>query len=417
MNIIFILILKNFFWFSFIFIFLNLVYYSSNIYFNLQKNNIVTSNLTILFIVLNSNNILFKDITIMSIEIYYTLLTILTIVPLLVTIAFFTLAERKVIASIQRRRGPNVVGIFGLFQPFADGLKLLIKEIILPTKANIIIFLIAPLLTLTLSFISWSIISFSFFDIIADINLGLLVLFAISSFSVYGIILAGWSSNSRYPFLGALRSASQIISYEVSITVIFLIIAYLCGSFNIINIIYTQQQSIWFIILLFPLFFIFFISILAETNRAPFDLPEAEAEIVAGYNLEYSSIIFAIFFLGEYSNIILMSALTTILFFGGWSIPFFLIKPYLIYELSYLNKLLYLNKLNIELWFCIKIICLCFLFILVRATFPRIRYDQLIRLGWIIFLPFVCAFFCYCVGFKILFGNYIYLVQVPFYNF
>jgi len=315
--------------------------------------------------------------------IYLSLLTLTTIIPLLITIAFFTLAERKVIAAVQRRRGPNVIGIVGLLQPFADGFKLLIKEIILPTKANILIFLIAPILTLTLSFISWSVISFSYYDVISDLNLSLLVLFAISSFSIYGIILAGWSSNSRYPFLGALRSASQIISYEVSLTIIFLVIVYISNSFNLIDIIYIQQITLWFIIPLLPLFIIFIISILAETNRAPFDLPEAEAEIVAGYNLEYSSIIFAIFFLGEYSNIIIISALTIILFFGGWDIPNFFIYFYnfnsvIEFNILFFEVINYLNYLNSEFWFCFKTICICFFFILVRATFPRLRYDQLI---------------------------------------
>jgi len=261
---------------------------------------------------------------------------------------------------------------------------------------------LAPILTLTLSFLNWSIISFSFFDIIIDLNLSLLILFAVSSFSVYGLILSGWASNSRYPFLGALRSASQIISYEVSLTIIFLVVAAMCSSFNIVDIIHIQNQTHWFIFPLFPLFIIFIISILAETNRAPFDLPEAEAEIVAGYNLEYSSIIFAIFFLGEYSNIILISTLLSILFLGGWSAPFDL-EPIILHSISLepiimYHKIVFFNYTLFELFFCLKIIIICFIFILIRATFPRLRYDQLITLGWKILLPLVCSFYFYYIG-------------------
>ena len=379
----------------------------------LLKSQKKTDNMGFLLLSFTSFDFIYS---IQSNIIYLTLVTLITIVPLLITIAFFTLAERKVIAAVQRRRGPNVIGLIGLLQPFADGFKLLIKEIILPTKANILIFLFAPIITLTLSFISWSVISFSYYDIISDLNLSLLVLFAISSFSIYGIILAGWSSNSRYPFLGALRSASQIISYEVSLTIIFLIVVYLSNSFNLIDIIYVQQITLWFIIPLLPLFIIFIISILAETNRAPFDLPEAEAEIVAGYNLEYSSIIFAIFFLGEYSNIIIISTLTIILFFGGWDIPnffFYYLNTTTEFNIIFFEIINYLSYLSNEFWFCFKIICICFFFILIRATFPRLRYDQLIRLGWKIFLPFVCSFFFYCVICKITFGNHAYIIQLP----
>jgi len=256
--------------------------------------------------------------------IFLSALTLSTLILILIVVAFYTLAERKIIASIQRRRGPNVVGFNGLLQPFADGLKLVLKEINLPNQASKVIFLIAPFLTLIFSFLNWAIISFSFFDVMADLSLNLLVTFIISSFIIYGIILAGWASNSRYPFLGALRSASQVLSYELSLTLIFLIVAALCHSFNFLDLIYCQLSfNLWFIVLLFPLFLVFFISVLAEINRAPFDLPEAEAELVAGYNLDYSSTLFAIFFLGEYTSIILIATLTNILFFGGWSLPFF----------------------------------------------------------------------------------------------
>jgi NADH-quinone oxidoreductase subunit H len=239
-------------------------------------------------------------------------------VPLLVSIAFFTLAERKIMASIQRRRGPNVVGIWGLLQPFADGLKALIKEIIIPYQVNRFLFIIAPCITFVLSLINWAIIPFSYTEVLSDLNYGLLYLYALSSLAVYGIILAGWVSNSKYPFLGALRSAAQMISYEVSIGLIFVILALCTHSINIIDIVYTQDvNQSWFVFTLFPIAGIFLISIIAETNRAPFDLPEAEAEIVAGYNLEYSSMIFAFFFLGEYGNILIMSTLFSILFLGG----------------------------------------------------------------------------------------------------
>jgi NADH-quinone oxidoreductase subunit H len=337
----------------------------------------------------------------LSIVLINILLVLSTIVPLLITIAFYTLAERKIIAAIQRRKGPNVVGIFGLLQPFADGLKLVIKEINIPIKSILGLFLFAPLFTLILSFLNWSLISFSNFDILIDLNFGLLVLFIFSSLNVYGIILAGWSSNSRYPFLGAVRSSSQIISYEVSLTIIFLTIALLTGSFNLIDIIYIQQQIGWFFLPLFPLLLIFFISILAETNRAPFDLPEAEAEIVAGYNLEYSSIVFAIFFLAEYNNIILISTLLIILFFGGWAVPFIGIE---------LNSLIITNFIY-ELMFSFKIICICFLFVLIRATLPRLRYDQLIVLGWKIFLPLSSAFCIYVISYKLIFSNFISYIE------
>lgn len=304
----------------------------------------------------------------MFLVIYYALVTI---VPLLITIAFFTLAERKVIAAIQRRQGPNIVGFWGLLQALADGLKLVLKEIIIPYQANRFLFLFAPCLTFIFSFLNWGLIPFDYTDVIFDVNYSLLCVYMLSSLGIYGIILAGWTSRSRYPFLGAIRSAAQMISYEVSIGSIILVFALLTNSLNLVEIVYFQENIAFFWLVLFPLNIIFFISIIAETNRAPFDLPEAEAEIVAGYNLEYSSFMFALFFLGEYSNIILMSALYVLLFWGGW-LPF----------IGTFGN-----------WFAIKILICCFLFILVRTTFPRYRYDQLMDIGWKVFFPFNLVFF------------------------
>lgn len=305
----------------------------------------------------------------MFITIYFTLVTI---VPLLITIAFFTLAERKVIAAIQRRQGPTIVGFWGLLQALADGLKLVLKEVIIPYQANRFIFLLAPCLTFIISFLNWSVIPFNYNDVILDFNYSLLYLYMFSSLGVYGIILAGWTSRSRYPFLGAIRSAAQMISYEVSIGSVIVIFALLTNSLNLLEIIYFQENINLFAWFLLPINLIFFISIVAETNRAPFDLPEAEAEIVAGYNLEYSSFTFALFFLGEYSNIILMSALYVLLFWGGW-LPLFLFSAPIF-------------------WFTFKILCCCFIFILIRTTFPRYRYDQLMDIGWKIFFPFNLIF-------------------------
>ena len=296
---------------------------------------------------------------------------ILIIFPLLIFVAFLTYIERKIIASMQLRRGPNVVGPFGLLQPLADGLKLLMKEIIIPSGSNKVVFLIAPVITFVLSLIGWAVIPFDNGVVLSNINVGILYLFAVSSLSVYGIIMAGWGSNSKYAFLGALRSAAQMISYEVSIGFIIISILLSVGSLNISDII-IAQKNIWFFIPHFPMMIIFFISTLAETNRAPFDLPEAEAELVSGYHVEYSSIPFALFFLGEYANIVLMSAMTTILFFGGWLPP--------------LNIGLF-NFIPGFVWFGIKISFFVFLFLWIRATFPRFRYDQLMRIGWKIFLP------------------------------
>nr|WFG74027.1 NADH dehydrogenase subunit 1 [Cavernulicola chilensis] len=299
-------------------------------------------------------------------------LKILTVVlPLLIAVAYIILAERKIIGSIQRRRGPNVVGIFGLLQPLADGLKLLTKETIFPNSANILIYAMAPIITFLLSLIAWSVIPIDEGKVLADINVGMLYLLAVSSLGVYGIIIAGWSSNSKYAFLGGIRSAAQMVSYEVSIGLILITVLVCTGSINLSQIVLAQEK-VWYIIPLFPLFLIFFISILAETNRAPFDLPEAEAELVAGYNVEYSAIGFALFFLGEYANIILMSSITTVLFLGGW-LPLMNWPPFYWFPGT--------------IWFGIKVTLVLFGFVWVRSVFPRYRYDQLIRLGWKVFLP------------------------------
>lgn len=316
------------------------------------------------------------------------LLSIGLIVPLLVSIAFFTLAERKIMASIQRRRGPNVVGMWGLLQPFADGLKALIKELIIPYQVNRFLFLLAPSITFILSLVNWAIIPFTYTEVLADLNYGLLYLYALSSLAVYGIILAGWVSNSKYPFLGAIRSAAQMISYEVSIGLIFVILAISTHSLNLIDIVFSQEKGFWFITTIFPMGAIFLISIIAETNRAPFDLPEAEAEIVAGYNLEYSSIIFAFFFIGEYGNILIMSTLYSLLFLGGWlpGCGFVCLNPSLILE--------------------IKTIFICFLFVIIRATLPRYRYDQLMEICWQLFLPFNLLYLLTLMGLFILNGEF-----------
>ena len=308
-------------------------------------------------------------------------------IPLLLAIAFLTLAERKVMASMQRRKGPNVVGVLGLFQPIADGLKLLVKEPVLPSSANLVIFLFAPVLTFLLSQVAWAVIPFGQGLVLADLNVGLLYVFAISSLGVYGIIMAGWSSNSKYAFLGSLRSAAQMVSYEVSIGLILITVLLCVGSLNLTQIVLAQEK-VWFCIPLFPLLLMFFISCLAETNRAPFDLPEAEAELVAGYNVEYSSMGFALFFLGEYANMIVMSSLCSLFFLGGWLPPFNITLFY---------------WLPGVFWFGLKIIFFLFLFVWVRAAFPRYRYDQLMRLGWKVLLPLSLAWVILVSGILITF--------------
>ena len=318
------------------------------------------------------------------------LLKILSVtVPLLISIAFVTLVERKVMGSIHRRQGPNIVGIFGLLQPFADGLKLLLKQTIIPSSVNVVLFILAPMITFILSLITWAIIPFDKGIVLADINVGMLYLFAVSSLGVYGIIIAGWASNSKYPFLGALRSAAQMVSYEISIGLILLTILMCVGSLNLTDIVLAQTKT-WFIVPLFPSFIMFFVSALAETNRAPFDLPEAEAELVAGYNVEYSAMTFALFFLGEYGHIILMSSMTALLFLGGW-LPLFDVPV--------------LNWIPGSLWFGLKTTLIVFVFIWVRASFPRYRYDQLMRLGWKIFLPLSLGWF-FVVGSIVIFFNH-----------
>lgn len=293
--------------------------------------------------------------------------------PLLVSVAYLTYAERKVIAAAQLREGPNVTGPFGLLQPIADAVKLMNKETIIPYSSDKFLFLIAPIITFVLALIGWAVIPFSKDLVLANINVGILYTLAISSLGVYGIIIAGWASNSKYAFLGAIRSSAQMISYEVSIGLILITVLIMAGSLNLIDIVESQNNMPWWFELLFlPMGVIFFISILAETNRLPFDLPEAESELVAGYNVEYSSMIFALFFLGEYANMIIMSAITTILFLGGWYPPF---------------NLEILNFIPGFIWFILKISILLFVFLWVRAALPRYRYDQLMRLGWKVFLP------------------------------
>ncbi|MBT3534735.1 MAG: NADH-quinone oxidoreductase subunit NuoH [Rhodospirillaceae bacterium] len=311
------------------------------------------------------------------------------VVPLLTAVAYLTLAERKVIAAMQLRKGPNVVGPFGLFQPIADGLKLFFKETIIPSGANRVVFMLAPMITFILSLVAWAVIPFDEGMVLADINVGILYLFAISSLGVYGIIMAGWASNSVYPFLGALRSAAQMVSYEVSIGFVIITVLLCVGSLNLSDVV-EAQRGLWFCIPLLPMFVIFFVSALAETNRAPFDLPEAEAELVSGYNVEYSSMTFALFFLGEYANMILMSAMTVVLFMGGWLAPFD-IAPF--------------NWIPGPIWFAGKIAFVLFCFLWVRATFPRYRYDQLMRLGWKVFLPFSLLWVVVTAGFLVAFDK------------
>jgi|TARA_B110000908_G_scaffold167883_1_gene221660 NADH-quinone oxidoreductase subunit H len=310
------------------------------------------------------------------------------VVPLLISVAYFTIAERKLMGSIQRRRGPNVIGFLGLLQPLADGLKLFVKETIFPSNSNLYIFILAPILTFILSLIGWAVIPLAETIVVSDLNLGVLYLFAISSLSVYGIVMAGWSSNSKYPFLGSLRSAAQMISYEVSIGFIIVNICICAGSFNLSTIV-LSQSGVWFIVPLFPMFVLFYISMLAETNRHPFDLPEAEAELVSGYNVEYSAMTFALFFLGEYANMLLMSAFSSILFLGGW-LPIVDLVPFSLLPGSF--------------WLSLKILFGVTFFILTRAALPRYRYDQLMHIGWKSFLPMSLGYLLFTVGVLISFN-------------
>jgi NADH-quinone oxidoreductase subunit H len=293
------------------------------------------------------------------------------LVPVLVSVAMIVWLDRRVWAFVQKRQGPNVVGPFGLLQSLADALKYIFKEIIIPSSSNKVIFILAPIVTMTLALIAWAVIPFSATQVLADINVGVLYLFAVSSLGVYGIIMGGWASNSKYPFLGAIRSAAQMVSYEVSIGVIIINVLLCVGSLNL-NDIVIAQKNLWFVIPLFPMFVIFFISALAETNRPPFDLPEAEAELVAGYQTEYSGMMYAMFWLGEYANILLMCAMGSILFLGGW------LSPIDMYPFTFVPG---------AIWLILKILLLFILFALVKAIVPRYRYDQLMRLGWKVFLP------------------------------
>ena len=316
----------------------------------------------------------------------YTILKIVfLILPLLISIAYFTLIERKILSSIQRRKGPNVVGIFGLLQPLADGLKLFTKETILPSNSDIILFILSPILTFFLSLVSWVVIPLGPGMFYTELNLSVLYLLAISSLGIYGIIIAGWSSNSKYSFLGALRSTAQMISYELTISFSIICVALCSKSLNLISIVLAQKK-VWYCIPLFPVFIIFCITCLAETNRHPFDLPEAEAELVSGYNVEYSAIGFTLFFLGEYSNMLLMGSLSVILFLGGWLAPF---------NLSFLPG---------SFWFSLKLILFVIFFIVARAILPRYRYDQLMRLGWKVFLPFTISWVLYTASILISFN-------------
>ena len=304
---------------------------------------------------------------------------IITLIGALLSVAFLTVSERNVMASIQRRRGPNIVGAYGLLQAVADGAKLIFKDIIIPIRANPVLFMAAPSLALLISLVIWIFIPFSGTNYLTNFDLSLLFIYAVSSIGVYGIIWAGWSSNSKYAFLGSLRSSAQLISYEVSMNLLLLPVAACSNSFNLLEIVATQEKTIWYFIPLLPVFVVFFISVLAETNRAPFDLPEAEAEIVAGYNIEYSAMTFALFFLAEYNNILWLSFVLSICFLGGWLFPFGLLP-------------------SSVLWLVFKACFICFIIIKVRANYPRYRYDQLMRLGWKVFLPTSLGYLILTIG-------------------
>lgn len=313
--------------------------------------------------------------------------SLILIILLLVTVAFFTLLERKLMSAVQRRRGPNVIGFFGLLQAIADGVKLILKETVVPSSSNPIIFVLSPIFTFILALMSWVIIPFNANSVIANLNLGVLYFFAISSLSVYTIIMAGWSSNSKYAFLGALRSAAQMISYEIAIGFTVITVFLCAGSLNLSNIVFAQKQ-VWYFFPLFPMFLVFFISSLAETNRHPFDLPEAEAELVSGYNVEYSAMGFALFFLGEYGNILMMCGVISIFFLGGWLPPF-----------------AFLSFIPGPFWFSLKILFFACLFILARAMLPRFRYDQLMYLGWKIFIPLTLGWLFFIAGILVSFDS------------
>ena len=324
-------------------------------------------------------------ITLIS-EIYKILFLV---IPILISVAMIVWLDRRVWGLVQKRRGPNVVGPFGLFQTLADALKYIFKEIIIPASANKTIFILAPIITMTLALVAWAVIPLGETLVLSDINVGILYLFAISSLGVYGIIMGGWASNSKYPFLGAIRSAAQMVSYEVSIGIIIINVLLCVGSLNLSDIV-MAQKNLWYVIPLFPMFVVFFISALAETNRPPFDLPEAEAELVAGYQTEYSGMMYAMFWLGEYANILLMCAMGSILFLGGW------LPPLDIYPL---------NVVPAPFWMIFKILFLFFLFAIIKAIVPRYRYDQLMRLGWKVFLPFSLVYVVLTAGFLLYFDK------------
>lgn len=327
--------------------------------------------------------------------IFDLIIWLLIVVPVLISVAYFTLVERKILGTIQRRRGPNVIGFFGLLQPLSDGFKLLVKEVLLPSSANKILFILAPFITFVLSLINWVLIPINQVSAITQISLGILFVFAASSLGVYGILISGWASNSKYAFLGALRSAAQMLSYEVSLGFIIITLFLCVGSLDFNSLVYIQEE-IWFLVVFFPLFIIFFTSALAETNRHPFDLPEAEAELVSGYNVEYSAMNFALFSLSEYSNMLVMSSLNVLLFWGGWLSPNFIATNFFFNQFDFLT-FHWIDIISNSFIFSIKICFFVALYVFMRAALPRYRYDQLMDLGWKIFLPISLAFLLFSV--------------------